>query len=238
MMETNRQIKKKLLSLLKADDFEKTLEVFPRFPARKAVNPLFSFLYSSDERIKYRAVTALGIIVAHHAKQDLESARVIMRRFVWNLNDESGGIGWGSPEAMGEIMAQSAPLAKEYANLLAAYMMPDGNFLEHPVLQRGLLWGVGRLAHARPERLQQAARHLLFFLQSEDPVHRGLSAWALGALGDMPDIGRLEPMCHDRFPLKIYLDFQMMDRTVGELAAEAMARIKGSHAKMQSREKF
>ena len=230
-METTRQIKKKLLSLLKADDFEKTLEVFPRFPARKAVNPLFSFLYSSDERIKYRAVTALGIIVAHHAKQDLESARVIMRRFVWNLNDESGGIGWGSPEAMGEIMARSEPLAKEYANLLVSYVMPDGNFLEHPVLQRGLLWGIGRLAHARPERLQQTARHLLFFLQSEDPFHRGLSAWALGALGDMSDIGRLEPMCHDRLTLRVYIDFQIVDRTVGELAAEAMARIKRSHAK-------
>ncbi len=230
-METTRQIKKKLLSLLKADDFEKTLEVFPRFPARKAVNPLFSFLYSSDERIKYRAVTAFGIIVAHHATQDLESARVIMRRFVWNLNDESGGIGWGSPEAMGEIMARSEPLAKEYANLLVSYVMPDGNFLEHPVLQRGLLWGIGRLAHARPGRLQQTARHLLFFLQSEDPVHRGLSAWALGALGDMSDIGRLEPMCHDRLTLRVYIDFQMVDRTVGELAAEAMARIKGAHAK-------
>jgi hypothetical protein len=230
-METTRQIKKKLLFLLKADNFEKTLEAFPCFPARKAVNPLFSFLYSSDERIKYRAVTALGIIVAHHATQDLESARVIMRRFIWNLNDESGGIGWGSPEAMGEIMAQSEPLAKEYANLLVSYMMPDGNFLEHPILQRGLLWGIGRLAHARPERLQQTARHLLFFLQSEDPIHRGLSAWALGALGDMPDIGQLEPMCHDRLTLRVYIDFQMVDRTVGELATEAIAQIKGAHAK-------
>lgn len=224
-MKTNRQIKHQLLCLLKQDHFEKTLGEFSRFPTRRAVNPLFSFLYSNDELIKYRAVTALGMIVANLAKQNLESARVVMRRFIWNLNDESGGIGWGSPEAMGEIMAQSEPLAEEYANFLISYMMPDGNFLEHPMLQRGLLWGVGRLAHTRPELLLQADRLLLSFLQSADPFHRGLSAWALGALGDMSVKKLLEPMLHDRCSLRIYIGFQIVDRTVGELTAEALARM-------------
>jgi len=38
-----------------------------------------------------------------------------MRRLMWNLNDESGGIGWGNPEAMGEILACHEALANEYA---------------------------------------------------------------------------------------------------------------------------
>ncbi len=227
-METNRQIKHQLLCLLKQDDFEKTLGAFSRFPARKAVNPFFSFLYNSDELVKYRAVTALGLIVANLAKQDLESARVVMRRFIWNLNDESGGIGWGSPEAMAEIMARSEPLAEEYATLLVSYMTPDMNFLEHPILQRGLLWGIGRLAHARPGFLQQTDRLLLIFLQSKDPFHRGLAAWALGAIGDRPVIKLLEPMIGDRFLLRIYNGFQIVDRTVGELVTEAIARIKSA----------
>lgn len=230
-MKTNRQIKHELLCLLKQDDFEKTLGTLSRFPARKAVSPLFSFLYNSDELVKYRAVTALGIIVADLAKQELESARVVMRRFIWNLNDESGGIGWGSPESMGEIMARSEPLAEEYAALFVSYMMPEGNFLEHPILQRGLLWGIGRLAHARPGFLQQTDKLFLIFLQSEDPFHRGLAAWALGAIGDRPVIKLLEPMTGDRFSMRIYSRFQIMDRSVGELAAEAIARIKSSHSK-------
>lgn len=231
-MNTNRQIKNRLLFILRQDNFEKSLDELFIFPARKAVNPLFSFLYNSDELIKYRAVTAFGLIVADLATQDLESARVVMRRFIWNLNDESGGIGWGSPEAMGEIMARSDPLAEEYATLLISYLMPDGNFLEHPVLQRGLLWGIGRLAHTRPGLLQPAGRLLLLFLQSEDPFHRGLSAWALGALGDMSVIKLLEPMIHDSSSIRIYTDFQIVDRTVGELAMESLARIKKPHPKM------
>ena len=46
----------------------------------------------------------MGVVVAGLAEHDMESARVVMRRLMWNLNDESGGIGWSSPEAMGEIM--------------------------------------------------------------------------------------------------------------------------------------
>jgi len=127
---------------------------------------------------------------------------------------------------MGEIMARSEPLAEEYVNLLISYLTPDGNFLEHPMLQRGLLWGIGRLAHARPQLLRETDKFLLSFLQSQDPFHLGLSAWALGALGNMSVIKLIEPMLHDRCSLRIYTGFKIVNRTVGELAAKAIARIK------------
>ncbi|MGD9194313.1 MAG: hypothetical protein PVH58_20495, partial [Desulfobacterales bacterium] len=117
-------------------------------PPKRAVNPLFSLLCSLDERLKWRAVTAMGQVVSNLAETDLESARVIMRRFMWHLNDESGGIGWGCPESMGEIMARCERLADEYGFVLISYIQPEGNYLEHEILQRGVLWGVGRLAHS------------------------------------------------------------------------------------------
>jgi hypothetical protein len=57
------------------------------------INTLFSFLYNSDPAIKWNAATAMGAAVARLAHEDTESARVIIRRLMWNLNDESGGIG-------------------------------------------------------------------------------------------------------------------------------------------------
>lgn len=224
-MKTSRQIKHNLLVLLQQDDFEAALREISRFPARVAVNPLFSFLYNTHDRVRWRAVTAMGIVVANLAAQERESARVVMRRFLWNLNDESGGIGWGSPEAMGEIMARSGWLAEEYADLMVSYMMPEGNFLEHPLLQRGLLWGVGRLAHARPAVIAGAAAYLPPFLRSSDPVHRGLAAWGCGALGTGAEAGRLAQLQGDRSPLQLYEGLQLVDYTVGDLAALALARI-------------
>ena len=173
-----RQLKKETLELLSHKDFEKSLEKICQLPARKVVNPLFSFFYNSDELIRWRAVAAMGAVVSNLADHDMESARVIMRRLIWNLNDESGGIGWGSPEAMGEIMARHERLAGEYHKILISYIMPDGNYLEHEILQRGVLWGIGRLAHARPHLVKKFADLLCPYMESPDPILRGLAAWA------------------------------------------------------------
>ncbi|MCP4110041.1 MAG: hypothetical protein GY749_31720 [Desulfobacteraceae bacterium] len=163
-------MKNKVLKLLIQEDYEKGVEELLGLPARQVVNPLFSFFYSSDEKIKQRAVTAMGIVVSKLAEDDIESARVVMRRLMWNLNDESGGIGWGSPEAMGEIMARSGKLADEYHCILISYIREDGNFIEYEALQRGVLWGLERLANARPELVRNAADFIIPFLKSEDPV--------------------------------------------------------------------
>jgi hypothetical protein len=147
------------------------------FPARRAVNPLISFFCSGDSLLRWRAVSGMGVVVSGLAEAEMESARVVMRRLMWTLNDESGGIGWGAPEAMGEITARHAGLAAEFASILVSYIRPDGNFLEHPVLQRGLLWGLGRLAHARPQAAADAVPFSAPFLNSPDPSHRGHAAW-------------------------------------------------------------
>lgn len=189
-----RDFKRKVIDLLKADDFAGVLETFRSYPARRVINPLFSCLCSTEPQIKWRAVTALGAVVANLAQDDMESARVVMRRMIWNLNDESGGIGWGVPETMGEVMARHEGLAREYVNILVSYIREDGNFLEYEPLQQGVLWGLGRLAQTSPELLQDAGAHLHPFLSSEDATLRGLAAWILGLLGGPQHESELEPL--------------------------------------------
>ena len=154
---THRQLKRIVFELLQLPDLRRSVEQISRFPFRQVVNPLFSFLYSLDEPIKWRAVSVMGAVIARSAEENMESARIVMRRFIWNLNDESGGIGWGSPESMGEAMALNLSLADQYASILLSYINPDGNYLEHEDLQPGVLWGIGRLAHARPGHAQGCA---------------------------------------------------------------------------------
>jgi len=222
---SNRQLKKKILELLGRDDLEKSLDEICQLPARQAVNPLFSFFYNTNELIKWRAITAMGAVVAHLAEQDMESARVVMRRLIWNLNDESGGIGWGSPEAMGEIMAHHFRLAEEYAFLLVSYVNEQGNYIEHPILQRGVLWGLGRLAHSRPRLVNHAAPFLLPFMRSEDAIHRGLSVWSAGALDGGLTKPLLQHLSNDNAVIKIFIDMDLLEVTVGQLAREALSKL-------------
>lgn len=219
---TRRQLKKKIQKLLLQKDFKSGLTEIARMPARKAVNPLFSFLCSLDQTLKWRSVTAMGEIVTRLADADIESARVIMRRLMWHLNDESGGIGWGCPEAMGEIMARNEKLAAEFWCILISYMRPDGNYLEHEGLQRGVLWGVGRLAHARPQLLKDSADYLHPFLQVDDPCLRGLAAWAAGALRNTDTVTLLEKLTADTARLKVYLQQHLVACSVAELAKTAL----------------
>ena len=213
-----RQLNKETLELLSHKDFENGLEKICQLPARQVVNPLFSFFYNIDETVKWRAVTAMGAVVSNLADHDMESARVIMRRLIWNLNDESGGIGWGSPEAMGEIMAGHDRLAEEYHNILISYIMPDGNYIEHEVLQRSVLWGIGRLAHARPQLVEDSVLFLLPYMQSEDANLRGLAAWTAGLFDCKTTRILLKRLENDQATLTIYLDGKLEEFTVAQLA--------------------
>ena len=217
--------KKKILELLDSDDLEKSLDEICQYPARKAVNPLFSFFYSTNELIKWRAITAMGAVVSNLAEQDMESARVVMRRLIWNLNDESGGIGWGSPAAMGEIMARHFSLAEEYAFLLVSYVNEQGNYIEHPILQRGVLWGLGRLAHSRPVLLKHAAPFLLPFMRSQDAIHRGLAVWTAGVLDSELTKPLLQYLFNDNARVKVFINMQFLEVTVGQLARDAFSNL-------------
>jgi hypothetical protein len=224
-----RELKKKVAEFLRADDFDKGLNEISRLPARRVVNPLFSFLCSIDERVKWRAVTAMGKVISNLAESDLESARVIMRRFIWQLNDESGGIGWGCPESMAEAMVQNEKLAEEFWCLLISYTQAEGNYLEHPILQRGVIWGVGRLAHSRPQYARQAAAHLLAYMESIDPILRGLAAWAACPIAGNELIPRLKKLICDQGQLTVYRGAQIVPHTVSQLAQTALDAAERRH---------
>lgn len=178
-----RVLRSRVESLLKSGDLASQRNEWLELPPRQVVNYLLSFLFHPVERVKWRAVSALGLVVNRIAEENIESARNIMRRLMWSLNDESGGIGWGSAETMGEIMAVNETLAREYWCILTSYVRKDCNPLENALLERGVLWGIGRLAQVRPDLLEDCGSHLVPYLSSADPIHRGFALWAMSFLG-------------------------------------------------------
>ncbi|RJP44102.1 MAG: HEAT repeat domain-containing protein [Desulfobacteraceae bacterium] len=224
---SGRALKRTVRDLLAAADFNDALDRFLTLPLQKIVSPLFGFLLDRDELVRWRAVSAMGLVVSVLADTHMESARVIMRRMMWQLNDESGGIGWGIPEAMGEVMARHEKLAAEYANILMSYVSVRQNFLEHDVLQQGVLWGIGRLAAVCPERLAGVDADVMPFLDSKYIVHRGLAAWTLGNLRSARAAASLPRLADDSAVLTIYdhENYLLTQTTVGGLARTALSRI-------------
>ena len=225
MKHRGRSLKKKLFDLLNRGVLDEALVEIGRLPPRQIINPLFSFIQSGNEKVKWGAVKVAGLVVSQLAESDLEAARVIMRRLMWNLNDESGGIGWGSPEVMGEILAAHNGLAQEYAHILLSYAREEGNYLELEALQRGLLWGIGRLAEKRPDLVRGASASLLPHLESQDEVIRGLAARIMGLLQVKEALPGLRNLTQDDSSFVIMIRGNLTTVRVKDLAEEALRSI-------------
>jgi len=137
---------------------------------RKTISPLFAALYSTSRIVRWHAVSCFGIAVPKLSESGLEQARIVVRRCTWSLNDESGGIGWGAPEAIAEILAALPEIAEEYVNILISFILEReqaDNFLEYLPLREGAYWGIARLAQARPDLVQPWQEHILHAISRE-----------------------------------------------------------------------
>lgn len=231
---SSRLLKKQVLERLALNNLAEVQASFEELPVKAVINALFPALCREDSHVKWFGISCMGWAVNRLADSDMEEARVVMRRLLWSLNDESGGIGWGAPEAMAEIMARHEGLAREYSHMLVSYMREDGdepwqdgNFLEHVALQRGLLWGIGRLSLARRDIMLQKIlpEDLEFYLDSRDTMVRGLAVWVAGNLGFTSLIGRVEKMKEDQETFLLYLDGELHHTTVGGMAKEMLEMI-------------
>lgn len=165
----------------------------------EAVSPLLALLPRGG-LLGWRAVIVLGTVVADMAETNMDAARNVMRRCMWQMNEDSGNMGWGVAEAMGEILAKSPSLAKEYGKVVLSYVRDTGvadNFVDHPALRRGAYWAVGRFAPIYPECRVEAFELMEKGLDDEDGGCRAMAAWGLGALvagGHRPGGGALNAL--------------------------------------------
>jgi len=239
-----RKLKNQVREWLQAPDWEQRLESLEDCTPAELVGPLFSMLLHSGE-LKWHAVTALGLTIDRMAGQRMEDARVVMRRLIWNLSEESGNLGWGAPEAMGEIAANNRKLAEEYNRCLISYILQTGrddNFMDHLPLRRGAYWGVARFAQAHPDLALPALESCLKGLEhpahapedlheKPDPEIHGLCAWALGSMAAADDerlqraVPRLERLLTEQETFPLYRHRILKDVAVASLAREALERL-------------
>lgn len=226
---SQRVIKKQILTLLnQPDNLTSIISELDKFPPRKLLNALFAGICSGEEIIRWHSITVMGVTVAKIADQEMEAARIIIRRLMWSLNDESGGIGWGAPEAMAECLSCHAALAKEYTHMLVSFMREDGYFLEYPPIQRGLMWGLGRLSQVRSNLLlkKQVALYLPTYLKSDDITVRALAAKALGTLKITKTAKMIHELTNNDTIISLYQNRVFTMMRVADIARQALLDMK------------
>ncbi len=230
-----RELKKHILTSLQEKPWPAVAEELARFQEKVVINHLFTALCHPNEFCKWHGVSGFGTVVASLAQKDAEAARIVMRRFLWNLNDESGGIGWGIPEAMGEVMAHNDMLFDEYHHMLLSYMREDGpeiyangNYLELPALQRGVLWGVARLIDSRPQEMiaLRVAEDVCKYLSSDDQVVRAMASWCIGLCGEGQCLEAIKALYDNPVVFTFYWHNTFEEISVGAMAQRALSLVR------------
>jgi hypothetical protein len=226
MKPYGRKTKKEVRKILQTCTRQEALGRLAKIPDEQLTGHLFGHFYHMDELVKFRSTTAMGELALRIAGRSMEKARIILRRLMWNLNDESGGIGWGSPEAMGEVLAKSPELAKEFKSILFSYLDTGGNHIEHEILQRGVLWGVGTYLKTVPGDLTPTNREQLYhYLESQDPIKRGYAVRALihtGQLGCDSVLGHLR---QDTSTINIYTGWNFVETRISDMSQACRSQL-------------
>lgn len=224
-------IKRHILTLLRQKSFEEICSFFENNPNHLVLNALFGALCSPVESVRWSSIECFGIIVPRIAERKTEDARIVMRHFLWSLNDESGGIGWGAPESLAEIMCHCQQMRSEYLHMLVSYMrkdgrqiFQDGNYLELPMLQRGLLWGIGRLCECHPDEMaeREIVKDVSDYLSSPDLHVAGLAIWILGFLREKSAAKEVAAFADREDLLFLYRSGRLEEVAIGQLAEEAL----------------
>src|SRR5512134_1597345 len=98
-----QEIKKEVVAALEANDLD-AIEKFA-LSGRKVLSVLVRLAYDKETLAGRRAIAATGRVASVFIRNNVEFLREAVRKLLWSLSDESGGIGWSAPELLGEIVS-------------------------------------------------------------------------------------------------------------------------------------
>ncbi len=150
-----QKLKFAFIEILKYDDWQFHVEKLLKIHGFKLTNSFFSATYHESNIISSRAIASFGLLTRIFVKTHQEKLRILMRRCIWMLTEESGGIPWKIPEIMGAIMSSDKVIAEDYINILFSYIkeVEDGpeNFLEHTPLRKAVYSALLNISMNFPE---------------------------------------------------------------------------------------
>ncbi len=198
--------------------------------SRRVLSYLVALTYDPDPLIAWRSIEAFGLAAAAVADHDPEFVRGHLRRLLWLLSDESGGIGWRAPELIGELLHHRPEQFAEFIPLLVALL--DLEAEDAARFRAGTLWAISRVAsvetlHAA-SLLLAAAAEIESHLEDCDPQVRGLAALCLIRLNHTPALAARPALIEDPGVVTLYDAGHITAVTVGQIIRAAGPSTSGS----------
>jgi hypothetical protein len=193
---------------------------------KRVLGTLVSLTFDPDPQIGWRAVEAMGLVAARVAEHHPDHVREHLRRLLWLLSEESGGVCWRAPEAMAEIVRRRPGLFADYIPIVVSLIMS----MEPEDLDRfraGTLWAIGRLGPVAGDHLASVLSAVTAALDNRDPQVRGMAVWALMQLGRAAPLASRPDLLADEGSVELYEDGVLRRTSVRSLTRRALGAIPG-----------
>jgi hypothetical protein len=212
-------IKSTISNLLMKRDFERLIELCEK--NRHYWQEVRYRLYDLDEVLRWSAIeTVAKLMKKWWDSGKEEKVRIYIRTLFWSMNDESGGIGWSSPQTVAEIIVNNPVLIDPYGSMMIAHC------IDEPPLLKACFWGIGRMGGLIRESIKFFQDKILKIFSNDDVEILGLAAWAMGESGVALAIPFLEKLRFRSEPVKIYLEGNFYEKLLGKWAEEAIGKMK------------
>lgn len=187
-------------------------------------------LYQTDVTLRWHSIEAIAILL--RTQWDLgrqEKVLDYLRRLIWSISDESGGIGWSAPQTIAETVVAIPQLSEPFVNI-----MIDRAFSE-PTLVKSGLWGIGRLGRRARQSVGLFQDIILASFAVDEPETLGLAAWAMGEIKYKPALPYLQKLTQRHEPVRIYVPPCLFEKPLGSWVRGAIAEIRPTRYKASCR---
>lgn len=116
-MEKTKISKKDFISLVEEENFEQIEKI--ALNNQNIFGWLISLSYDIENPLSWKAIRAMGHVAKVYVNaHNIEPLKNTIRKLLWSMTEESGGIGWRSAELIGEIIYAEPSLFKEIIPIL------------------------------------------------------------------------------------------------------------------------
>jgi hypothetical protein len=164
-MLTQRDMKHSLLAALEGNDLEAIQAL--ALANRTVLSMLVRLAYDKTSLVGWRAITAIGVVSTLFVRNNYDFLRDTIRKLLWSLSDESGGIGWSAPEILGEIVCADPRKFSDIVPLIA-----EVYDIEEKVFRPGILYALGRIAGIDSSLVLPFKDIVVSGLSNSDPLAR------------------------------------------------------------------
>jgi hypothetical protein len=221
---TQLEMKKFIHHALEMNDLDAVVLLVQK--NRKTLSLLVRMAYDKETLVGWRAIKAVGRIANVLVKTEREFLRIAVRKLLWSLSDESGGIGWAAPELLGEIV-HSDP--EGFADIIP--IIAELYDIEEQTFRPGVVYALARIAEVSPEMIANYQKIIIRSLVDTNPLIRIYTLELVGLLWpivcnknlwSMDYRKKIESavnnMKNDKKVAWIYQDNDFIDIEVGEYA--------------------